>query len=183
MPRVLCLIALAALAALLTACGGSDPAPPGSAANPLPASTPAAVTSEGKPLKPGYNALVQRQKSGKPGHRFSPCTLVTKAQARAILGAAMADPVEAPQGPTCIYRSKRGDQFVTLAMQETQLSKLRRSLKGDRAVKVAKRTAYCGTYGQPMLYLPVSNGRVLTVTAPCKVASGFAATAARRLAG
>jgi hypothetical protein len=180
--RALCLIAAAALAALVAACGGSDPAPPGSAANPLPASTPAAVTSEGKPLKPGYKALLQRQTS-KPTHRFSPCALVTKAQAHAILGAAMADPVEAPQGPTCIYRSKRGDQFVTVAMQRTELAKLRRSLKGDRPVKVAEKTAYCGTYGQPMLYLPVSGGRVLAVAAPCKVASGFAATAARRLAG
>jgi hypothetical protein len=181
--RVLCLIAVAALSALLAACGGSEPPAPGSAQNPLPAKTPAAVTSEGKqPQQPGYKALLERQ-SNKPGHRFSPCALVTKAQARAIIGAPVLDPVEAPQGPTCIYKSKRGDRFVTLAMQQTELAKLRHRLQGDRAVQVAKRTAYCGTYGQPMLYLPVSNGRVLSIAAPCKVATGFAATAARRLAG
>jgi uncharacterized protein DUF3558 len=178
--RRLSLIAIAGVT-LLAACGGdAEPPVAGSPENPLRAATPAASSSEAK--EPGYEALVERQ-SSRPARRFSPCTLVTRAQARAIIGAPVEDPVEAPQGPTCIYRSERGDRFVTVAVQDSELAPLRRRLRGSRSVQVAERTAYCGTFGQPMLYLPVDGGRVLSIAAPCKVASGFAATAVRRLAG
>jgi hypothetical protein len=189
------LIALVLATALLCACGGeSKPTPPpGSPDNPLVATTPDATatgrsneatsadkTSPKAAEQPGYQKLVERQ-GRKPSSRFTPCNLVTKAQAHAIVGAPLQDPLEAPQGPTCIYRSRDGKSFVTLAVQTLEFSKLKRQIRKPHTVDVSNRTAYCGTYGQPMLYVPISSGRVLSVAAPCAVAKQFAITAVRRL--
>jgi hypothetical protein len=110
-----------------------------------------------------------------------PCSLVTKAQARAILGGPVVEPLQAPQGPTCIYQSTRGKQFVTLAVQEASLAQLRKQLSASRSVQVAGTTGYCGRSGRPMLYLPVSSGHVLSVAATCNIATRFAAKAAPHL--
>ena len=109
--------------------------------------------------KPGYDALVERQ-SSKPRSRFTPCNLVTRAQARAILGAPVLAPVEAPQGPTCIYRTRAGDGFVTRRRAAGRRSSaIEPRLRQRRRIDVAGRAAYCGTYGQPMLYVPLARGR------------------------
>jgi hypothetical protein len=126
--------------------------------------------------KPAYQQLVDRQ-SHHPGNRFSPCNLVTQSQAQAILGKAVQPPVEAPQGPTCIYRPRSGTSMVTLAVQSMDLAKVKRLLRHRRAITLSHRSGFCGTYGQSMLYLPLSSGRVLSVAAPCQVAQGFAARA------
>jgi hypothetical protein len=200
--RSLSVIALLLMAALLGACGGqSKPKPPpGSPENPLVAQAPQdAVTSgrlneaapaakgagaEGaKPkadAKPGYQKLVERQGS-KPRSRFTPCNLVTKAQAGAIVGAPLQDPLEAPQGPTCIYRSQDGKRFVTLAVQSVPFSKLKHQMHKRQQVTVSNKTAFCGMLGQPILYVPLSGRRVLSVAAPCQVARKFAARAVPRL--
>jgi hypothetical protein len=184
--RSLSLIALLLMAALLGACGGqSKPKPPpGSPENPLVAQAPQDTVAQGrlneaapaangaagagaegaKPKaadQPGYQKLVERQGS-KPRSRFTPCNLVTKAQAGAIVGAPLQDPLEAPQGPTCIYRSQDGKRFVTLAVQSVAFSKLKHQM-------------------QPILYVPLSGSRVLSVAAPCQVARKFAARAVPRL--
>jgi hypothetical protein len=202
------LIALVLVAALLSACGASSkPAsPPGSpdhplvaeptrdattagrvneaaATSPQRASKSSSATSEGATAKadqPGYKKLVERQTS-KPRSRFTPCNLVTKAQAASIVGSALQDPLEAPQGPTCIYRSTDGKSFVTLAVQTVPFSRLKRQIHKPQPVDVSNRTAYCGKLGQPMLYVPISGGRVLSIAAPCAVAQKFAVTAVRRL--
>jgi len=106
---------------------------------------------------------------------------VTKAQAGAILGAAMREPFEAPQGPTCIYRTRSGKGFVSVAVQATDIRKLAPRLRLRQRVAVSSRVGYCGTYGQPMLYLPLSRGRVLSVSGHCAVAKRFALKAVRRL--
>ena len=111
----------------------------------------------------------------------SPCNLVTKTQAREIVGTPIQEPLEAPQGPTCIYRTQTGDGFVTLAVQTVDFRELKPQLQQPQRVAVSDRTAYCGQYGQAMLYLPLSRGRVLTVSGPCRVAKQFAATALRQL--
>jgi hypothetical protein len=190
--RLLCLLVLAGAGATLTACGGgSKPAAaPGSPDRPLVAQTQAApatagnrsneAAAPGSQAKPGYEALVRRQ-SSHPRSRFTPCNLVTAAQARAIVGAPMLAPLEAAQGPTCVYRTKDGKSFVTLAVQSFDFNKLKPHVRLRQRVEVSKRTAYCGTYGQPMLYVPLSRGRVLTVAAHCAVAERFAAHAVRQL--
>lgn len=196
--RCLALAALACSAVVTAACGGdSTPAPPGSATNPLvsqqahqiPGSAPAtaagrsneaAAAPSAAGAKPTYDQLL-RDQSRHPQTRFTPCNLVTRDQAGAIVGSAMREPVEAAQGPTCVYRSSDGRSFVTVAVQTLDFDKVRPHLKLPRRVAVSARTAWCGTYGQPVLYLPLSGGRVLTVGAQCAVAKRFAATAVRQL--
>ena len=74
-----------------------------------------------KAEQPGYQALVENQDKD-PRSRFTPCNLVTKAQARAILGTPILEPSEGAQGPTCIYRSEDGKAFVTLAVQPVKVT-------------------------------------------------------------
>jgi hypothetical protein len=123
---------------------------------------------------------VRKQKALSPG-ASRPCSLVTKTQAAAIVGTPLVEPLEAPQGPTCIYQTKSGKPYITLAVQTVNFTKLRKQIRKTRAVPIANRTAYCGTYGEPMLFLPVTGGRVLTISAPCNVAQQFAAKAVGHL--
>ena len=183
-----CLIALLSLStALLAACGGgsSKPsAPPGSPQNPLVAQTEkSGAASEAAPAaatKPGYQGLVESQGS-KPRSRFTPCNLVSKAQAQAIVGAPLRDPLEAPRGPTCIYRTRDGRHLVALAVQSVDFAKLKRRIHGRQPVSVADRSAFCGTLGAPMLYVELPRRRVLSVAARCEVGRRFATAAVRRL--
>lgn len=169
-------LVLALAAGLLAGCGGdADTAPPpGSPENPLVGKR-TSDTDEGaaRSAEPGFDAIVKRQ-SRKPQLRFTPCNLVTKGRARTILGVPIEDPVEAPQGPTCVYRTQDGERFITLAVQSQPIGRLLRQLSDRRAVDVDGRTAYCGRFGQPLLHLPISSGRVLTVAARCATARRFA---------
>lgn len=182
-------------AALLGGCGGdSTPSPaPGSPEKPLAAQPREAPSSTGRSneslasarrstQQQGYDALVKRQ-SRKPRRRFTPCNLVTESQARAIVGAPIEQPLEAPQGPTCIYRSRKGESFVSLAVQSLNFDKLKPRIRQRQRFEISDRTAYCGQYGQPMLYVPIARGRVLSVAAPCSLAREFAAKALPRLSG
>src|SRR5512132_1814816 len=185
--RVPCLIALLLASVLLAACGGgsSKPSPPpGSPENPLVAETaktnPASEAAPAAGAKPGYQGLVERQAS-KPRSRFTPCNLVTKAQAQAIVGLPLRDPLEAPRGPTCIYRSRNGKSLITLAVQSLAFSELKRRVRDRRQVDVANRAAFCGTLGAPVVYVALSKRRVLSVAARCDVGRRFAITAVRRL--
>jgi hypothetical protein len=189
--RLLVLTVAVSATALLAACGGAEtqPAAPGTPENPLVGkptdANSSARTNEGqspaaKSSQPGYEKLVERQTSN-PRSRFTPCNLVTRAQATAILGGPVQAPLEAPQGPTCIYRSQSGKTFITLAVQSLDIDRVKKQMRQRQAVDVANRTAYCGTYGQPMLYVALSQKRVLSVAAPCAVAKQFAARAVSRL--
>jgi hypothetical protein len=189
--RMLCAVLIVASAAGLSACGGSatPSAAPGSPENPLVAkpteSVPGAGSIESQPgssEEPGYEALVKRQAGGSRS-RFTPCNLVTRAQAQAILGATVEAPVEAPQGPTCIFRSPSANTFITLAVQSSDLDSLKGQVRRRQEVTVSDRKAYCGTTGQPMLYVELSRRRILTVGAPCSLARQFAARAVATLDG
>lgn len=181
-----CLIALLLVSAPLAACGGSSKPspPPGSPQNPLVAQTektnPASEAAPAAGAKPGYQGLVERQAS-KPRSRFTPCNLVTKAQAQAIVGLPLRDPLEAPRGPTCIYRSRDGKRLITLAVQPLDFAQLKRRVRGRQAVSVANRSAFCGTLGAPVLYVELPKRRVLSVAARCEVGKQFATAAVRRL--
>jgi hypothetical protein len=181
-----CLIALLLAAALLAACGGSSKPgpPPGSPQNPLVAQTEkSSAASEAAPAaaaKPGYQSLVESQAS-KPRSAFTPCNLVTKAQAQAIVGLPLRDPLEAPRGPTCIYRSQDGKRLITLAVQSLDFAKLKRRIHGRQAASIANRNAFCGTLGAPVLYVELPKRRVLSVAARCEVGKQFATAAVRRL--
>jgi hypothetical protein len=184
-PRTLLTVLVLVAAAALGGCGGeSEPAkgPPGIPDNPLVSRAESDGTDPDAPgqSQPGFKDLVENQ-SRNPDKRLSPCALVTKKQAQAILGARLVDPVEAPQGPTCIYRDREGKNFITLAVMNGEFGALRDDIRRLKRVSVADRRAYCGVQGQPMLYLPLGRSGVLSVTAQCDVAMDFARKAVPRL--
>lgn len=187
---VLCLVAIAAAGLLASGCGGkAKPAAPGTPANPLVAKTPAPSdgrSNESQPAqkssRPGYQHLLERQ-AARPRSRFSPCNLVKPARARAIVGQALLAPIEAPQGPTCIYRSRSGRSFTTLAVQSTPFGRFRSQLRRPVRLRVAGHAGYCSRHGAQAVYVPLSGGRVLSVGGPCRVARQFASTALHRLDG
>lgn len=146
-----------------------------------PSSAAAAKTKAGSGEAVTRRPQTERKQKALPGSASRPCSLVSKTQATAIVGTPILEPIEAPQGPTCIYQTKSGKPFITLAVQTVNFAKLRKQIRNTRSISVANRTAYCGTYGKPMLFLPVTGGRVLSITAPCSMAQRFAATAAPRL--
>jgi hypothetical protein len=121
-------------------------------------------------------ARARKQKAQEPS-ASRPCSLVSKTQARAIIGAAVLEPLEAPQGPTCIYQTKSGKPYVTLTVEKTSYSRLHEQTTRRRSIAVAHLRGVCGTFGRPMLYVPLSNGRVLSVAGPCELATRFAAQA------
>jgi hypothetical protein len=125
--------------------------------------------------------VASRKQKGSAPSAKRPCSLVTKAQAQSIIGVPILEPLEAPQGPTCIYQSKTRKQYVTLTVQNTDFAHLKAQVRKRREVAVSTRTAVCGTYGRPMLYLPLNGGRVLSVAGRCGIASRFAATAVPHL--
>lgn len=110
-----------------------------------------------------------------------PCSLVTKAEAQAIIGATIVDPLEAPQGPTCIYRTVDASTFVSVGTEAVNFDQLKTNITGVTAVTGLGRAAYCGTYGQPTLFVPLSANALLYITAPCAMATKFAETALPRL--
>ena len=181
MKRTGILVAVVATA-LLSGCGGGTPAPapPGSPDNPVRAKAQPGTEGAAK-VDPNYRKLVERQGS-KPASRFTPCNLVSKRRARQIIGTPISEPIEAPLGPTCIYRSTNRKTFVTVAVPSVKFSDVKRQIRHRREpVKIGRRTAYCASIGRPTLYVPLSRGRVLSVVGPCPMASRFARTAVRQL--
>jgi hypothetical protein len=210
MRRLLMVVPALAASLTLAACGGhgGDDAPPvshapGSAANPkqaeaqpngIPARTAAAKdtakaadgarSNEGgssaaaSPV--GYQKLVEQQ-ARKPKSRFTPCHHVSRTEATAIVGAKVKVPLEAPQGPTCIYRTTNTRGFVTLSVQQESFAAATKGLKQRRALTIGGRSAVCGAFGHPTLAVRLTGGRVLNVAAQCGIAKQFAARALQQL--
>jgi hypothetical protein len=110
---------------------------------------------------------------------LNPCSLVTRAQAQAILGKPVGRPVDAPEGPTCVYPAQGFKGPITLAVVATDFStvKPQAHLRDRMSVTVSGHAAYCGVAGSPTIVVPLTPGKFLTVTAPCPIAASFAATA------
>jgi hypothetical protein len=111
----------------------------------------------------------------------NPCTLVSVTVAETITGGPIAGRVEAPLGPTCIYKRGSSKTDITLAVESASFARVTRGMTKPVMVLVNGRKAYCGTLGTQMLFVPLPDGAVLNVTAPCAVARRFAATALSRL--
>jgi hypothetical protein len=110
----------------------------------------------------------------------NPCQLVSHTAAQAILGSPVVE-TEAPLGPTCIIKVGQQKQVVTLAVETVQVSSQVHQMKQLQRATVAGHPAYCGKLGQSQLYLSLSGGKALTVTAPCGVAEALAAQALSHL--
>lgn len=110
----------------------------------------------------------------------NPCLLVSNGQAQAILGGPIVD-TEAPLGPTCIFKVGHQRRVVTLAVETVSATTQARELKKVQRATVGGHKAYCGTLGTSELYVSLSGGRALVVTAPCGVAEALAAKALGRI--
>jgi hypothetical protein len=110
-----------------------------------------------------------------------PCTLVTRAEAAAILHRRIARMTTGAQGPTCIYQPAGGGRVVTLAVQSADFAAIRRQGHLVSSRGVGGHRAYCIRLGSETTYVPLSGHRVLTITASCPVGARFAARALRRI--
>jgi hypothetical protein len=115
-------------------------------------------------------------------HGVDPCTLVTVSQARSITAGAIEGTVEAPLGPTCIYRTSAPRTEITMTVESLKLAQVTHQLSKATHITVKDHPGYCGRLGSQMLFVPLTNGQVLNVVAPCSVARQFAALALSRLA-
>jgi hypothetical protein len=109
--------------------------------------------------------------------QLDPCTLVSQAQAQAIVHKPVAAPEEAPLGPTCIYQPLGAPAFITVSVQPTSFATISHSVRNRTSYEVGGRTIYCGDYGQSTTFVPLSSGRVLSIVASCAIGRLFAAKA------
>jgi len=112
----------------------------------------------------------------------NPCAFVGAAQAQAIAGGLIKAQIAAPLGPTCIYKLSGSRPDITLAVESMSLPQVARQMRKTTQLSIGGHTAYCGTLGREMLFLSLSGGRVLNVTAPCALARQFAAAALSHVA-
>ncbi len=185
-----------AVAALTAGCGSSSTAPgrePGSSDGAGPqaarrykeAEAAGAITdgSARARARAPYKGTDDDERNETGAKPVQPCALVTRSEARSILGGPVATPESAPQGPTCIYRAKNAKSLVTVSVAPTRTSILGRRRRSSIRLKLGGRRAYCIKYGALSLLVPLSGGQVLDVTAPCPIAARFAAKALPRLIG
>jgi hypothetical protein len=126
---------------------------------------------------PGGRRIVNAPPQAPP---LNPCTLVTGAQAQAIVGVSLVVEREAPLGPTCILEF-RGHRAITIAIESLPFDSTVGEMAKRKRVAMAGFHADCGTQGTQMLYVSLGGGRVLNVTAPCAVARALAVKALGRL--
>jgi hypothetical protein len=199
-------VLLSAVAALLlSACGGSSSNSSSSATDstsaagnanapvqtardvrPVPQSLGAGkvIPSQSRPFKARQpSGSVDDEVNASGAKTLDPCMLVTREEAQAIVGKSVATPVDAPQGPTCIYNVQGAKAPVTLAVQALHFSTVKpQSQLQDRiTLSIAGHSAYCGVAGTPTLIVPLSAGRFLSVVAPCPIAASFASKALGRI--
>jgi hypothetical protein len=107
-----------------------------------------------------------------------PCRLVTAPEARSITSGGITGVTEAPLGPTCIYHSgKAKSPSITMTVEVMKLAQVTQRMAGKAQFTIKRHPAYCGRLGSEMLFVPLTNGQVLNVVAPCPVAREFASVA------
>lgn len=169
-----------------SAAGGHAPVQVARNVHPVPRALGAGkiIPSQSSPFKARQlSGSVDDEVNASGAKTLDPCTLVTREEAQAILGKPVGNPVDAPQGPTCVYSVSGAKAPVTLAVQALHFSTVKpQSQLQDRiTLSVAGHTAYCGVAGTPTLIVPLSAGRFLSVAAPCPIAASFAAKALGRI--
>lgn len=112
---------------------------------------------------------------------LDPCSLVTRSEVESAAGATLSAGVEAPLGPSCIFKRGGRAPDIALAVVPLSFAEARHSLPRPEAVTVGAHTAYCGGPAHAVLLVSVAPGRVLSVSAPCSVARRIAAIAIGRL--
>jgi hypothetical protein len=206
--RVACLALMLAFGAL-AGCGGATegaskagPTPGGPATGTqrsaaVPAS-PGAQSAPARVVQPLPGAIHSSAKQPKVGGEreldsdevqstgadaLNPCTLVTRSEASSILPGRLQAAVEAPLGPTCIYKTKSGKFDVTVAVPAMAFKPPRATKPGAEVkVKLHGRTGWCVQRGRGLTFVvPLAGGRALSIAGPCPIAAAFAAKALPRL--
>jgi hypothetical protein len=158
-------------------------------------STPSTKVTKGNPVhKPapgtGGNSVNDDTPNGKASFADSgggangptnPCSLVSQAQASAFTGKSIGKPHVAPLGPTCVYSETGGRTEVTMALELAAFAKVKPHIHALSQVSVAGHVGYCGVYGTPIVYVPMAQDRLLSISAPCSVGTKFAAAAMPKL--
>jgi hypothetical protein len=198
--KLLCLIPVLAAALLVAGCGSSsstrsatvagannalaksahDPVSSGVVIHHAFPGTGGGEVNDENPGSAGAPGAAATEVRRAPGPR-NPCTLVSRTEAQGILGRPIATPVEAPLGPTCIYRPVGANNLITLTVGSVDLARVRAHIRNPTQRDVGGRTAYCGDYGQPITFVPLARAGTLTITAPCGIGFHFASEAVRRL--
>lgn len=68
-----------------------------------------------------------------------------------------------------------------MTVETVSFSQVKHRLKERQATTIEGHRGYCGRLGSEMLFVPLSRTQLLNVTAPCEVATRFAAKALNRL--
>lgn len=110
----------------------------------------------------------------------NPCRLVRQSEAALILGGSVVQ-TEAPLGPTCIMKVDSHKQVVTVSVEAVSVKSQVKNMRHVETATVGGHQTYCGKLGQPQLYLSLSGGKAIAVSAPCSVARALAATALSHL--
>lgn len=111
----------------------------------------------------------------------NPCRYLTTVEAASALGAPSARAHEAPLGPTCVFTPKGQATASTLSVQAITLSRELQRMRDVSTTSVAGRRAYCGTLGQSLMLVPLSNYYVLEIAARCAAAKAMARAAIPRI--
>jgi hypothetical protein len=199
--RAICLAVVLVMALSLAACGGTSSSRKSSSPASVAGTSTVAAAKHSHSSQPLGRDVIRRVSSvpvrahnigqepddevnSSGAKTQNPCTLVSRSQAQAILGRHLDAPVDAPQGPTCIYRARGSSGQITLAVDSTEFStvKPQAQLKDRMSLTVAGHAAFCGSAGGPKLILPLSVAKFVVITAPCPVAAAFAVRALSRLA-
>jgi hypothetical protein len=109
---------------------------------------------------------------------IKPCTLVTRKEAKAILGGAV-KMEEHPQGPTCVYSSSGRE--ITMAVMELPLKPLVSGARKSTPLTIRGHQAYCVRYEKPSVVTGIGHGKILQVTGPCQADVRFVSAALPRI--
>jgi hypothetical protein len=191
------LVALTTICAIVTGCGGSSPKPvstPSQHAYQTPRqSNPDRTQAGAKRVDVSSVHRSRRVQHGRTTYStsrddehasaktFNPCQLVSLSEARAISGGSVTSQSEAPLGPTCVYRRAAPQSEITVAVEAMSLPQAVHGTGSPQPVRVGGQHGYCVRTGAQALFVPLTAGRLLHITAPCAIAQGFAVRALPRL--
>src|SRR5581483_4308853 len=119
---------------------GAEPgAPAATAPSPVHALKPAQ-----RFIRRAANSTDDEPSTPSSGPRKDPCEFVTAAEAQGILGSPTLDPIVAPMGPTCIYRTRNHRTTISVSVETLGARQLAATLRGMRKLGLAGHgEAYC----------------------------------------
>jgi hypothetical protein len=182
------LVAAGLTTGLLAGCGGGSGSATGTEASATVEGSAKIVTSNDKVTDnegateistgqfPNGNDTDEESVSGtKP---IKPCALVTRKEAKAILGGTV-KMEEHPQGPTCVYTSSGRE--ITMAVMELPLKPLVSGARKSTPLTIRGHQAYCIRYETTSVVTGVGHGKILQVTGPCQADVRFVSAALPRI--